>query len=167
MVVERESVHQSDEVTQVQLITANATKMLVCVADQALAERIAKALKGLAWQVVVAPAPASALSQLETTQYDLVLLQERYGDPNPAGNPVLQYLQGLPMGLRRTTLLCLLCEETPSLDHMAAFRVGANLVVNVQDIEKLQNVLSHMMKQHQASYAIFDDELRKRGITSG
>jgi DNA-binding response OmpR family regulator len=167
MEIERESVHQGDEVTPLQLITASATKMLVCVADQVLAERIARAVKGLEWQVVVALAPVSALSQLENTQYDLVVLHERYGGSSLAGNSVLQHLQRLPMGLRRASLLCLICEETPSLDYMAAFRVGANLIVNVQDIEKLQNVLSHMMKQHQASYAIFDDELSKRGTTSG
>jgi hypothetical protein len=167
MVVDRESVHQGDEVTPLQLITASATKMLVCVADQVLAERIARAVKGLEWQIVVAPAPGSALSQLENTQYDVVVLHEKYGGSILAGSPVLKYLQRLPMGLRRASLLCLLCEETPSLDALAAFRVGANVVVNVQDIEKLQNVLSHILKQHQASYAIFDDELSKRGTPSG
>jgi hypothetical protein len=167
MVVEHESVHQGDEVSPLQLITASTTRMLVCVADQVLTDRVTRAVKGLEWQVVVASAPVSALSQLENTQYDVVLVHERYGGPNPAANPVLQYLQSLPMGLRRASMLCLLCEETPSLDRMAAFRVGANLIVNVQDIEKLQNVLSHMMKEHQSSYAIFDDELSKRGTTSG
>ena len=121
MVVERESVHQGDEVTPLQLITASATKMLVCVADQALAERIARAVKGLEWQIVVAPAPGSALSQLENTQYDVVVLHERYGGSSLAGSPVLQYLQRLPMGLRRASLLCLLCEETPSLDAPGGF----------------------------------------------
>lgn len=165
MEVERAPVPQGHDLTPLQMITAGGRRMLVAIAEQALADRVARAMSGFDWHIVLAQPPASALKHLEDTQYDVVVLHARSAAPNQLEDPVLRYLQRLPMPLRRAFLLCLLCDETSTLNYMAAFRAGANLIVNVQDVEKLQSILSHMLKQHQTSYAKFDDELRSRGTS--
>jgi hypothetical protein len=162
MEVEGESDLQGQEMTPLQLITASGRKMLVWIAEATLAERVAREMKGSDWRLVVAQDPAAALVQLENTEWDLVVLHARQAGPDLPENPVLHYWQRLPMPSKRASLLCLLCDETPTLDYMAAFRAGVNLVVNVQDLERLPSILNHMLKQHQGFYALFDDELRRR-----
>lgn len=163
--VEREAVHRGDEITQLHLIEAGGKKALICIADQTLAEKVARAVRELEFHVVVAQRPPAVLSQLESNQYDLIMLHGSCGGKNSSENPVLLYLEHLPMALRRASFLCFLSEEVSTLDYMAAFRIGANLIVNAQDVKKLRAILNHMLKDHVASYAIFNDELRKRGTS--
>jgi CheY-like chemotaxis protein len=163
---EGESIHRSDEVTPVHLIEAGGKSALICVVDPALSARIAQVVRGLGYHVVVAQKPSSALNRLENDQYNLIVLDEGYGGTDWSRNPVLLHLQRLPMPVRRKSFLCLLSEQAITLDHMAAFRFGANLTINFGDVEKMQVVLERVAKDHEAFYAIFTDELGKRGASS-
>jgi len=162
MQLEPVPVQQDDAPTPLQLRTGKSRKMLIALAEQALAERVCQTLRGLDWRIVRAETAAAALNHLENTPYDLVFLHDRDVPPNRCHEPVLRYLQQLPMILRRAVLVCLLCEQKPTLDFKAALCAGVNLVVNVQDVERLPGILSDMMEQHETSYEIFEDELRRR-----
>lgn len=163
MEVEREPVHQGDDLTPLQLITTGGRKVLVAIADKTLAERVAEAISGGDWHVVLAQTAASALSRLENAQYDVVVLYGKSVPSNLPEDPLLRALQQLPMSERRAFSLCLLCDETATLDYMAAFRAGVDLVVNLQDVAQLRRILDHMLRQHEASYAMFEEELRRKG----
>jgi hypothetical protein len=164
--LEGESIRQSDDVTPLQLIEAGGRRALVCLADQALVERIAQVVQKLNYHVVVAQNPASALTGIDYDQYQLIILEEGYGGTDLLKNPVLLVLQALPMPVRREFFLCILSEQTPTLDHMAAFRMAANLILNRHDVEKMPVILDHLLKDHEAFYAPFNDELGKRGNSS-
>ncbi len=153
---------QDDAPPPLPLRTGKSRKMLIALAEQGLAERVCQTLRGLDWRIVRAETAAAALNHLENAPYDLVFLYERDVLPNQSHEPVLRYLQQLPMILRRAVLMCLLCDEKPTLDFKAAFCAGVNLVVNVQDVERLPGILSDTMEQHATSYEIFEDELRRR-----
>jgi len=163
MVAEDAPVQQGKDLSLLQMITGHGKKVLVAIEEQALAEKVAQAMSGRDWKVVVSQTPASALSQLAGTQYDLVVLHARGAASSLCEDPVLRYLQRLPMTQRRDLWLCLLCDESPTLDRMAAFRAGVNLVVNSQDVEQLQGMLHHVMGEYEIAYAKFNDELRSRG----
>ena len=163
---EGEPIHQSDEVTPLQLIEAGGRTALVCVTDQALSERIAQAVRKLNYHVVVAQDPSSILSRMEFDQYQLIVLDGRFGGKDSADNPMLLHLQRLPMPLRRKSFLCLLSQEAPTLDHMAAFLIGANVMLNLQDVEKLPVILERLVKDHETLYAVFVDELTERGASA-
>ena len=163
---EDESIHQSDQVSPLHLIETGDKTALLCIGDQALSERIGQVVRELGYHVVVAQKPSSALSRLNYDQYDLIVLDENYGGADWSKNPVLLHLQRLPMPVRRKSFLCLLSEQAVTLDHMAAFRFGANLILNFRDVEKMQVVLERVVKDHEAFYAVFNDELGKRGASS-
>ncbi len=163
MVAEDAPVHQGKDLTLLRMITGHGKKVLVAIEEQALAEKVAQAMSGRDWNVVVSQTPASALSQLAGTQYDFVVLHARGTASSLREDPVLRYLQRLPMTQRRDLWLCLLCDESPTLDRMTAFRAGVNLVVNTQDVEQLQGMLHHVMGEYEIAYAKFNDELRSRG----
>jgi CheY-like chemotaxis protein len=166
MRLDGEAVHQSEEITPLHLIEAGDRTALVCIDDAALTERIAQALQTLNYHVAVAQNPPSLLGRMEFDQYRLILLDEGYGGTDSTSNPVLMYLQRSPMPTRRKTFLCVLSEQTPTLDHLGAFRIGANLIINLQDVEKVPLILDRLVKEHEAFYAVFNDELAKRGASS-
>jgi DNA-binding response OmpR family regulator len=166
MMPERESIHQSDELTPLHLIEAGDRTALVCITGQALSETVAQVVQKLNYHVVVAQNSASALSRIDRDHYQLIVLEEGYGGTDLSTNPVLLYLQRLPMAVRRKSFLCLLSEQTPTLDHMAAFRIGVNLILKVADVEKMPLLLDRLIKDHEAFYAAFINELTKRGTSS-
>ena len=133
----------------------------MCIADQVLSERVAQVVNLLDFHVIVAQKASSALSKLESHQCDLIVLHEKFGLDESSGNPVLLYLQRLPMPVRRRSFLCIFSEEAPTLDHMAAFRDGANLILNLQDVEKISADFGPILKDHQTFYAILYDELAR------
>jgi hypothetical protein len=166
MMLERETIHRSEDLTPLHLIEAGDRTALICITDQALSEAVAQVVQKLKYHVVVAQHSASALSRIDHDQYQLIVLEEGYGGTDLSTNPVLLCLQRLPMPVRRKSFLCLLSEQTPTLDHMAAFRVGVNLILNGADVEKMPLLLDRLIKDHEAFYAAFIDELTKRGTSS-
>jgi hypothetical protein len=166
MGLEEEFIYQSDEVTPLHLIEAGGRAALVCITAQAIAERIAQAVQEADYRVVIAQNPSSAMSRIDRDHYQLIVLEEGYGGADCSANPVLLYLHRLPMASRRKSFLCLLSEQTPTLDHMAAFRIGANLILNLHDVDKMPVILDRLVKDHEDFYAVFNDELTKRGLSS-
>lgn len=158
-------IHQSDETTPLHLTEAGGKVALVCIADQVLSERVAQVINLLDFHVIVAQKASSALSILESHHCDLILLHEKFGLDESSGNLVLIYMQRLPMPVRRRSFLCILSEEAPTLDQMTAFRNGANLILNLQDVEKISLILDRILKDHQTFYAVLYDELAKRGAS--
>jgi hypothetical protein len=161
-----EFIHQSDEITPLHLTEVGGGVALVCIADQVLSERVARLISKLDFHVIVAQRASSALSNLENHHCDLIILDEKYGLGESSENLVLIYMQRLPMSVRRRSFLCILSEEAPTLDQMAAFRNGANLILNSQDVEKIPIIFDRILKDHQAFYAVLYDELAKRGVSS-
>jgi hypothetical protein len=158
-----ESIHQSDEVTPLHLTAVGGRVALVCIRDPDRSERVAQVINRLDFHVIVAQKPTSALAKLEDHRCDLILLDEEYGLGELSENPVLVYLQRIPMAVRRKSFLCLLSQKALTLDQMAAFRKGANLILNSQDVEKIPLILDRLLKDHQTFYAVLYDELGKRG----
>lgn len=159
---ERERIHQRDEATPLPWVEAGGKTALICIVDQALSDSVAESVRGLDYHVIVANEASSALTWLEYGQCELIVLDESYGGADRSKNPVLLYLQRLPMPARRKSFVCLLSEQTLALDHMAAFCVGANIVLNFRNVAKMQVILQRAIKDHEAFYAVFNDELAKR-----
>jgi hypothetical protein len=160
-----EFIHQSDEITPLHLTEVGGRIALVCIADQILAQRVGQDINKLDFHVIVAQKPSSALSKLENHHCDLIILDENYGLDESSENLVLIYMQRLPMPVRRRSFLCILSKQAPTLDQMTAFRNGANLIVNSQDMERIPLILDRILKDHQSFYAVLYDELARRGAS--
>jgi hypothetical protein len=166
MRLDGEAIHQSEEVTPLHLIEAGGRSALLCIDDEALSEQIAQAVQTLDYHTVVALNSSSLGSRMEFDQYQLIVLDERFGGTGLAKNPVLRNLQRSPMPARRRSFLCLLSEKISTLDYLEAFRIGANLILNLQDVEKLPKILGRLVKEYENLYAVFNEELTRRGTSS-
>lgn len=136
---------------------------LLCLADSSRRANVEQILRQSDFFVSVAATVPLALNKLRSNRYDLVVLDEGQDGPGPSGNPFLHHIQLLPMHLRRQFLLCFLSEVLPTMDRLAAFRLGVDLVLNVKDFDKAKILLVRSMKDHAAFYKVFKDELGRRG----
>ena len=106
--------------------------------------------------------PGFALGKLHYNTYDLIVLEEDFDSAKNSTNLVLHHVQVLPMHQRRQFYLCLLSQDKPTLDAKLAFRMGVNLILNVNDIEKAKVLFARAMKEYRSFYSLFNTELAKK-----
>lgn len=135
---------------------------LLCVCNAKRAEKLAQSLHELDFWVVHAARAGFALGKLHHNNYDLMILEENFDSAGIAENLVLHHMQLLPMHLRRQSFLCLLSETLPTLDTTLAFRLGVNLTMNLQDIEKAKLILARSLKEFKNFYTFFNAELNRK-----
>ena len=92
------------------------------------------------------------------------MLDESFEQSTLSENLILHHVQLLPMHARRTFFLCLLSDTYATMDRMAAYRLGVDMILNVDDLDNVKIALLRAMKEHRGFYSAFVDELSKRGI---
>jgi hypothetical protein len=135
---------------------------LLCVCNAKRAEKFAQSLHELDFWVVHAARSGFALGKLHHNNYDLIVLEENFDSAGTADNLVLHHVQLLPMHLRRQFFLCLVSETLPSLEATLAFRIGVNLTLNLQDLEKAKLILARSLKEYRSFYGFYNSELNKK-----
>lgn len=136
---------------------------LVWVQTPLLLEKLGEVLRQLDFHVTTVQNPRAALYRLRHNPYDLVVLENGPQQSEMSEDFLLPQINLLPMPVRRRLMLCLLSETMPTFDRMQAFKAGANLIINVRDVDKAKTILSRGIKEHRSSYRIFWEELEKKG----
>ena len=76
---------------------------------------------------------------------------------------IVNYLNRLPMSVRRRIFLVLISENFKTMDNMMAFAISANVVINSKDIEKLHLILKKAVSENERFYKVFMDTLVETG----
>ncbi|MDR3553279.1 MAG: hypothetical protein P4L55_00860 [Syntrophobacteraceae bacterium] len=151
-----------DFANAIDVVDEGVKTALLCDTDVKRAERIVQSLQELDFWVIHAHRPAFAMGKLRHNHYDLIVLDENFNSGKESGNIVLHYIQLLPMHLRRQFYLCLLSGDKTSLDAKLAFRIGVNLILHVNDLDKVKVLFARLMKEHRNFYALYNSELAKK-----
>lgn len=132
---------------------------LVCEADPAINAGITEVLEKMGYVVTSPKNPMEALKQMRFYNFNLVLLNERFGTSNPDENHVRKYLDRLAMESRRKIFVVLLTGRFRTNDNMVAFNKSVNLVINGKDMGQLRKVLAAAISEHSTFYRIFKDTM--------
>ncbi|MFH1080541.1 MAG: hypothetical protein V1766_09845 [Pseudomonadota bacterium] len=136
---------------------------LVCESDPSIREKISEAMKLLDYMITEAASAKDALKKMRFHTYDVVVLNEHFDTDSPDQNDVLQYLEGLPMGIRREMFVALVSERFRSMDNMAAFNKSVNLIINTKNIDDVETILKGGVSENAAFYRVFKETLKKMG----
>ncbi len=136
--------------------------LLLCVSGEAIRGKLEKSLRGN-YHLNPVPTAKAALSELRHNRYDMVIIEEAFDGSNRETNPVLRYIQPLPMQMRRQLFVCLVSETLSTSDNMAAFRTGVNFILNAKDLDKTKLIVDRAVKEHRFFYKVFRDELEAKG----
>ena len=144
-------------------VEAEGETALVCESDPAMREKISAAVKALGYMITEAASAKDALKKMRFHTYDVVVLNEHFDTDNPDHNDVLQYLEGLSMGIRRDMFVALVSERFRSMDNMAAFNKSVNLVINTKNIDDVETIFKRGVSENAAFYRVFKETLKKMG----
>ncbi|MFH1147379.1 MAG: zinc-ribbon domain-containing protein [Pseudomonadota bacterium] len=153
----------SDVEVPIDFCEEGSSNALVCIQDQGARERILSALKTLEIKASFADDVRTLYSKIRYNQYNLIVLHENFGDGSPGNNPVMKYLERLPMSSRRNEFVLLISKEQRTLDGLAAFSYSADAIINESDLENAREIINKCLNQHERFYKQFKDCLKAEG----
>jgi ActR/RegA family two-component response regulator len=136
---------------------------LLCESDTKVKARIKTALHNMDYHITAPELPKDALKQMRFHVFDMVVLNERYGDQDPEMNSILKYMDRLSMSVRRNIFVTLITDRFRTMDNMAAFNKSVNLIVNLKNIDEIEKILRRGIADHEAFYRVYKRALIKTG----
>ena len=151
-----------DEVLELTIAEGEKVALLM-IGDRAETQLVKKGAQEVGYRVVTAEDTRDALNKLRFHHFPMVFLSDGYDSMDIIQSPILRYLAHLPMNVRRKIFLVLVGSRFKSMDHMKAFAMSANLVVNNKDLHKLTPILSRALSDHEKFYNVFMETLKEVG----
>jgi len=136
---------------------------LVCVSAPAERDQVVAALKADGYAPLVATSAAHAIQQLRFMAYALVVIREGFGTPAGDGNPVLDHVAEMPMGVRRSTHVVFISPSITSQYTTAAFARSVNLALNLNDLPHLTEALKRSVPETEQAYRVLLESLHAQG----
>ena len=126
-------------------------------------EKLGRAVEKLGYRFVPAHNTRDAMGNIRFHGFDLMILCDRFDGMELAQSPILQYLNHLPISIRRRIFLTLIGDTFKTMDHMMAFAMSANLVINRKDLDTVTAILEHAVADNEKFYKVFIETLAQVG----
>jgi CheY-like chemotaxis protein len=136
---------------------------LVCESDPALKATIVEGLSQANYYITEAGSTREALKSMRFHVYEAIVLNEMYESENPDKNIIMEYLNSLPISVRRKMFVVLVSKRFRTMDNMAAFNRSVNMVVNAKNIDEFGVILKRGVDQNDAFYHVFRETMTKLG----
>jgi predicted Zn finger-like uncharacterized protein len=136
---------------------------MICEPDEAIKSRLVPVLTQLGYQITEAVDPRMALRNMRYHVYDLIVLNEIFGSSDPSANGILIYLDRMAMAVRRNIFVALLSERFRTMDQMMAFNKSVDLIINLENLNELEKILTRGIRQKEAFYRVFKETMKKAG----
>lgn len=136
---------------------------LVMNNDEQETRKIKEALEGLGYRYVPGNNTQEAVGKMRFHRFDLIILSDYFDNAPLEKNHILNYLNHLSMFVRRKIFVVLIGEGLRTMDNMMAFAMSANLVVSLNDLDKLSIILKRAVSDNEKFYKVFFDTLKEVG----
>jgi predicted Zn finger-like uncharacterized protein len=126
-------------------------------------DRLRAGIEIIGYKCIFTPNTRDAIGKLRFHQFDLIILADGF-DSQPLDHSVIvNYLNRLPMSVRRKVFVALISDHFKSMDNMMAFAMSANVLINSKDIEKLHLILKKAVSENERFYKVFLDTMIETG----
>ncbi len=136
---------------------------LICEDSSDTRNSIVSALDSLGYRYEIAASPDDTFEKLRFNQYDLIVMNEKFGGSAPETNTVYKHIQFMPMMTRRHIFFALIGQGFKTGDYMTAFSKSANIVINEKEIPNLRPLLKVAIADNDQFYKVYKESLVKMG----
>ncbi len=136
---------------------------LICETDASIRKKIINSLEGEGYYITEAVSASDALKYMRVHVYQLIVVNENFETEIPDNNPVLEYLNRLPMSTRRNIFVAMVSSRFRSMNNLAAFNQSVNLVIDIKNIDKAGAILKYGIADNKTFYHVFNETLKKTG----
>ncbi|MDZ7698030.1 MAG: zinc-ribbon domain-containing protein [Deltaproteobacteria bacterium] len=136
---------------------------LVLDPDAQNRNRIKAVLDELGYRSLMDEDAKSALKKMRLHAFDVVSLSDGFDQVPVEESPVTTYINRLSMSIRRRMFLMLISGRFKTMDRLTAFAMSANLVVNENDVNRLDRIVGMAISDNKKFYKVFTDTLKEMG----
>lgn len=136
---------------------------LVCVPDESIKRNAICALEELGYKTSAADDLRTFYAKVRYNHYGVMVVSEKYAEGETENNPVLKYLERLPISVRRNIFLFLISTQHRTLDTLMAFSLSVNAIINEKDLGEMREILQKSLSQQEHFYRVFKECLRVEG----
>ena len=140
----------------------NNTSM-ICELDAAIRQKVRENLKTLNFNVIEPTTSKEALKYTTFQTFNVIIVNENFDIGKDGINHVLQYMESLPMFVRRKIFVVLVSSTFATLDYMHSLNKSVNLIINKDEISEIGLILKKEMEENEYFYHVFNEFLRKYG----
>jgi hypoxanthine phosphoribosyltransferase len=141
----------------------NNETAMICENDPVIKQKIGSALKSLDFNVIESATLKETLKYLSFHTFNVIVVDETF-DTGPDGvNYFLNYLENLPMSIRRQIFVVLISSTFATMDYMHSLNKSVNLIINRDDISETGLILKKEMEENEYFYHVFKEFNRKYG----
>jgi DNA-directed RNA polymerase subunit RPC12/RpoP len=126
-------------------------------------KKLGRTIEELGYRGVLAKNTRDAISKMRLHYFDLVVLSDGFDGIDLSQSPILQHINNLSMSVRRRVFLALVADEFKTMDHMMAFAMSANMVINGGDLDRLTSIMQHAISDNEKFYKVFMDTMVEVG----
>lgn len=137
---------------------------LICETEPLVKAPVKKVLEFLEYHISDATDTRDALKKMRYHQFNMIVINETFGSRNPDANSLLISLERMKMKVRRDIFVVLLTSRLKTMDHMAEFKRSVNMIVNINDINHFEKILTRGLSEYNQFYHIYKEMVRN--ITS-
>ncbi|OPX35225.1 MAG: hypothetical protein B1H12_09225 [Desulfobacteraceae bacterium 4484_190.2] len=127
------------------------------------AEKLGQTVDELGYKHVSAKNTRDAISKMRLHHFDVILLSDGFDGISLEQSPILQHINSLSMSVRRRIFLALVADEFKTMDHMMAFAMSGNMVINGGDLDRLTSIMQHAISDNEKFYKVFTDTMVEVG----
>lgn len=153
----------TDQNIAIEFFEAGTKTGLVCVPDESIKESVVRALDGLDYKTSAADDLRTFYAKVRYNHYDVMVVSEKSAEGGTGNNPVLRYLDRLPISVRRNIFLFLISAQHRTLDTSMAFSLSVDAIINEKDLGEMREILQKSLSQNEHFYKVFKDCLRAEG----
>ena len=146
-------------------LTGERKRALICESDQPTIDQFKVVLKQLGYQVDNVKTSAEALKKLDQSTYQLISVGSDFSDAKDGAAKILSRINGQKPEQRRQTFVVSISSTVKNTDATTAFLHGANIIVNKDDLGRLENMILEGQRRFQQIYHNFSellDETKKQ-----
>ncbi len=159
----REDYAYGDEDADLDFYEEGAALALV-MADGSEQEQVLRhAVETLGYRYVSAKNSGEAIGKMRLHQFIMVIISDRFDGFEIEKSPVLNYLNRVPMSVRRHIFVVVIGDRFNTKDHMMAFALSVNLVIKSKDTDKIATILKHAVSDNEKFYKVFLETLSEVG----
>lgn len=146
----------SKDILDAELVSCAGLDALICVPFGTKADQIIALLKGLKCRPYLAVSAEDALRKLRFNAFNIVIMMSGYS------TELVQLLNQKPMLSRRHFFYVYLDSDVETGDPFLAFALSANLVVNSNQIDLLQELLEPALLDYNKLYRVYNNVLKSQ-----
>ena len=136
---------------------------MICENDPAMRQKIRDNLKTLNFNVIEPTTSKEALKYTTFQTFNVIVVNEKFDISKDGINPVLAYIDGLTMSVRRQIFVVLVSSTFATMDYMNTLNKSVNLIINKDEISEIGLILKKEMEENEYFYHVFKEFQSKLG----